>query len=417
MGLRPSQKPSEAGLIPEDWITRPIKAIATVKGGKRLPRGRMLQEAPTPHPYVRVTDMRPGGVDVSDIKYVPSDVFPTIKNYRIFREDIFISVAGTLGIVGKIPAALDGANLTENADRITDIRCDRDYLLYSLASERIQKLIDSSRTVGAQPKLALGKIESFVIPLPPTDAEQRAIAAALSDVDAVLTQLDQLIAKKRDLKQAAMQHLLSGEIRLPGYTSQCRTVQLAELGTWVGGATPSMKNPTYWTDGDVPWISSGDVKHPLSFSSLRMITRRAVVETATKVLPAQSLILVTRSGILRHTLPIALVPSPVSINQDIKGLIPKSGVYGPFVLQALLESAPRILGTCLKAGTTVESIEFRWLKRFQIRLPAESEQRATADVLSDMDAELNALEARRDKTRQLKQGMMQALLTGRIRIK
>jgi type I restriction enzyme S subunit len=232
----------------------------------------------------------------------------------------------------------------------------------------------------------------------------------------LLAKLDQLIAKKRDLKQAAMQQLLSGEIRLPGFASQCRTVQLGDLGAWVGGATPSMKNAAYWTDGDVPWISSGDVTQPLPISALRLITRRAVLETATKVLPAGSLVLVTRSGILRHTLPIALVPSPVSINQDIKGLIPKTGVFGPFVLQALLESAPRILGACLKAGTTVESIEFRWLKRFPIRLPEESEQRAIAEVLCDMDTELVALEARRDKTRQLKQGMMQALLTGRIRL-
>ena len=95
--------------------------------------------------------MRPGTVSLSDIKFVPESVFQAIKRYRIFHDDIFISVAGTLGIVGKVPPELDGANLTENADRITDIRCSRDFLLYVLMSPMIQNAIDSIRTVGAQP--------------------------------------------------------------------------------------------------------------------------------------------------------------------------------------------------------------------------------------------------------------------------
>lgn len=294
-------------------------------------------------------------------------------------------------------------------------RMDPGFLQLVLSSPVVIAAIEAASVGSTMVNLNQGTLAGLAIQAPPRD-EQAAISTAIADADSSLAKLDQLIAKKRDLKQATMQQLLSGEIRLSGYFDQCPTVQLVDLGAWVGGATPSMKNPTYWSDGDVPWISSGDVTQPLSISSLRLITRRAVMETATKVLPAGSLVLVTRSGILRHTLPIALVPSPVSINQDIKGLIPKPGVYGPFVLQALLESAPRILGTCLKAGTTVESIEFRWLKRFRIRLPEESEQRAIAEVLSDMDTELAALEARRDKTRLLKQGMMQALLTGRIRL-
>ena len=196
MEVKPGYKPTEMGVIPEEWNVKTIEQVAFVTSGKRLPLGSSLVDVPSPHPYIRVTDMRPGTVDTSEIRYVPESVFPAIKRYRIFRADIFISVAGSLGIVGKIPAELDGANLTENADRITDITCSQDYLLYVLLSPLIQNAIDSIRTVGAQPKLALTRIRKFSIPLPPTEAEQRAIAAALGDVDALLDGLDRLIAKK-----------------------------------------------------------------------------------------------------------------------------------------------------------------------------------------------------------------------------
>lgn len=209
MEVKAGYKQTEVGVIPEDWDVKTIDQIGFVTSGKRLPLGSSLVEHPTPHPYVRVTDMRLGTVSLAEIKFVPESVFPAIKRYRIYCDDIFISVAGSLGIVGKVPKELDGANLTENADRITKITCSQDYLLHVLMSPLIQNTIDSIQTVGAQPKLALTRIRKFAIPLPPLP-EQRAIAEALGDVDGLLGGLERLIAKKRDLKQAAMQQLLTG---------------------------------------------------------------------------------------------------------------------------------------------------------------------------------------------------------------
>lgn len=208
--MKEGYKQTEVGVIPEEWDHVRVGDVASVKGGKRLPPGFALIDTPTQHPYVRVTDMYPGGVDLSGIKYVPDEAFPAIQRYRIFSQDIFISVAGTLGIVGVIPPELDGANLTENADRITDLRCDRDYLKYWLLSLPVQQTIDSIRTIGAQPKLALGRIAKFDIAVPRNPKEQRAIATALSDVDDLLGALDALIAKKQSIKRAAMQELLTG---------------------------------------------------------------------------------------------------------------------------------------------------------------------------------------------------------------
>ena len=198
----------------EDWEQKIIDDIADVKSGKRLPLGNSLLDTKTKHPYIRVADMYNGGVSLNEIKYVPESVFPAIKNYRIFKDDIFISVAGTLGICGKIPIELDGANLTENANRLTNIKCDRDYLLYVLLSDTIQSKIEAERTLGAQPKLALTRIRNFLIHLPPTIEEQTRIATILSDMDAKIETLEKKLAKYKQLKQGLMQNLLTGKIRL-----------------------------------------------------------------------------------------------------------------------------------------------------------------------------------------------------------
>ena len=128
-------KKTEVGEIPEGWEVRKIGDICDVRGGKRLPKGYQLEDENNGFPYIRVADMYMGGVKLSEIKYVPEEVVEKIKNYKISKDDLFISVAGTLGIVGKVPEELDGANLTENADKLCNIKIDKLYLMKVLQSE------------------------------------------------------------------------------------------------------------------------------------------------------------------------------------------------------------------------------------------------------------------------------------------
>ncbi|MHB1734958.1 MAG: restriction endonuclease subunit S [Acidithiobacillus sp.] len=117
MEVKPGYKLTEVGVIPEDWEVKRLENISRVTSGKRLPPGYSLTTHVTDHPYIRVTDMNQTGINTNDLMYVPDNAYPYIGRYRIFKSDLYISVAGTLGIVGKIPDILDGANLTENADR------------------------------------------------------------------------------------------------------------------------------------------------------------------------------------------------------------------------------------------------------------------------------------------------------------
>ncbi len=391
--LPPGYKKTEVGVIPEEWEVVNVQDIAQVKGGKRLPKGFQLEDEPTPHPYIRVSDMYFGGIDISNIKYVPIKAYPAIRQYRIFTEDIFISVAGTLGLVGVVPEELNGANLSENADRITNITCDQTYLMYWLMSNTIQKQIEAIKTIGAQPKLALARIAKFQIALPKDKSEQRAIARVLSDVDALLELLDALIEKKCALKTAAMQQLLTGKMRLPGFTGEWVTRRLGEVADLYQPVTISSKNfkefgfPVYGANGVVGYYDKTNHKSWQVIVTCRGSTCGTVNRTIDKCW---------------------ITGNAMVLNVDHNIDIDKEFFYHLMKNQDL--------SSCI-TGTGQPQIVRGPLAAFPVRLPKEkNEQRAIATVLSDIDAEIAALEAQREKVRQVKQGMMQVLLTGKVRL-
>ena len=159
--------------IPESWKWVRIGTVATILGGKRIPAGRKLSSNDTGHIYIRVSDMKDGYVSTENLKYVPEDIFPSISRYIIHKEDVFITVAGTIGRVGKIPPELDGANLTENADRLVFSLMDQDWLIKCMQSSLIQNQIADATTKVGQPKLAIIRIQNMLIPLPPLSELRR----------------------------------------------------------------------------------------------------------------------------------------------------------------------------------------------------------------------------------------------------
>jgi type I restriction enzyme S subunit len=192
--------------------------------------------------------------------------------------------------------------------------------------------------------------------------------------------------------------------------------RLEELGSWKGGGTPSMANASFWVNGTIHWASSGDIKTKILSNTSSMITEIAVKQSSTTVLQEGAILIVTRSGILRKYLPVAKNTVPMAINQDIKALIPNSQISADYLVQILSERGPDILSICMKSGTTVESVEYIWLKRYQIPLPPPPEQRAIATALSDVDALITSLDQLIAKKRDIKQATMQQLLTGKTRL-
>ena len=168
-------------VIPESWKWVRLGDIASVLGGKRIPAGRQLTTENTGHIYIRVSDMKNDGVNMERLMYVPPDIYPSISRYIIKKEDVYITVAGTIGRIGKIPPELDGANLTENADRLVFEGIDQQWLIQCLKSALVQTQILECTTQVGQPKLAIKRIQGLVIPLPPL-AEQKRIVVKLEEI-------------------------------------------------------------------------------------------------------------------------------------------------------------------------------------------------------------------------------------------
>lgn len=161
--------------LPEGWCWCLLRDLCAVKGGKRIPAGRRLSDIDTGYKYIRVSDMKNGSVITTDLKYVPIDIVESIKRYTISKDDLYITVAGTIGDVGMIPEELDGANLTENADKLVFTTLDKRWLYWFLKSPFINQQIRDVTTKVGQPKLAINKIEELVIPLPPLSIQRRIV--------------------------------------------------------------------------------------------------------------------------------------------------------------------------------------------------------------------------------------------------
>jgi type I restriction enzyme S subunit len=264
-----------------------------------------------------------------------------------------------------------------------------------------------TRTAAGAYKLTKATVDKLPCALPPVP-EQRAIAVALSDVDALLGGLDRLIAKKRDLKQAAMQQLLTGHTPLPGFHGEWEVKRVLDLGDVVTGGTPRTDVAIFWCDG-YPWITPTDISADRDmFTSERTITQKGL--DSIRALPPNTILVTCIASIGKN----AILRTTGSCNQQINAVIPNKNNSAEF-LYYVFEASKQYLQA--NAGTTATSIISRAaFVQLTFTVPPLPEQTAIAEVLTDMDAELAALEQRREKTRALKQAMMQELLTGRIRL-
>ena len=267
----------------------------------------------------------------------------------------------------------------------------------------------------AQPGLSVSKILNLDLALPPTKAEQRAIAAALSDVDALLSALERLIAKKRDLKQAAMQQLLTGKIRLPGFRGEWEVIKAGDIGRFRGGSgfPTELQGATF---GDYPFFKVSDMNNEGNESFMET-ANNYISESVRKLLgvttfPAESIVFAkVGAAVFLERKKILVKPSCLDNNMSAF-VVDGARASFRFVHYVLLNTK---LGD-LVSTTALPSLSGRVLSQIKLVLPSLPEQTAIATVLSDMVAEITALEQRLAKTRDLKQGMMQELLTGRIRL-
>lgn len=205
--------------LPDNWCWCRLGEICQVKGGKRLPVGHKLTKINTGHKYIRVADMNNGTVVDNDIHFVPENIYPQIQNYIITSNDVYITCAGTIGRVGTVPLKFNGANLTENADRLVFTFLDKYWLKYSLNSQFLQDQISGYTTKVGQPKLAIKRIELLLIPLPPLAEQERIVARVeelLAEVNELARDEQELTALEenfpRQMKNSLLQAAIQGKL-------------------------------------------------------------------------------------------------------------------------------------------------------------------------------------------------------------
>lgn len=181
----------------ENWIWCYLGDICAIRGGKRVPVGRKLSDKATSQKYIRVADMKDHSVLLDGIKYLPDDLVDRLSLYTISKDDLYITVAGTIGDVGIIPDELDGANLTENADKIVFEKINKRWLLICLLSNGVQKQIKAATTQVGQPKLAIKRIQSLYIPLCPIEEQARIVAK----VDELMAKIDEYEKIEKELTE------------------------------------------------------------------------------------------------------------------------------------------------------------------------------------------------------------------------
>ena len=413
-GLRAPKgyKQTEVGVIPEEWEVSTVGAEFSIQLGKMLDAEKNIG---VPKPFLGNRAVQWGRIDLNDIgeiKLTPSD----LKRFRLREGDLLVCEGGEIGRAAIWRQPIDECYFQKALHRLRPIR---GYNL-SLMLNMLQRLaltgyLQNFVTQTSIAHLPKDKFKTVPIPLPPNKAEQEAIAEALSDADALIESLEQLLAKKRQIKQGVMQELLSGKKRLPGFEVKPGNKQ-SDAGVFpedwgvvaLGDMTDcldSLRVPLNETQrekrrGDIPYCgANGVLDHINDF-----------------VIDDDIILIAEDGGYFDEyaTRPIAYrMTGRCWVNNHAHILKAKVGTDQAFIYFSLVHK--NIL-RFLASGTRAK-LNRAELDKIEIPLPpTKAEQEAIATLLSDMDAELAALESKLAKARQIKQGMMQELLTGRIRL-
>ena len=251
---------------------------------------------------------------------------------------------------------------------------------------------------------------SAALVFPPVE-EQKKIAE-------ILEQCDKIIALKQERLNAEYEKhtgLMASLFSSLGKT--IRTIPLKNCGKWFSGGTPDKSNENYWNHGSIKWVSSQEVKGNQVKDTKFRITSLALSETTTAMAPAFSLLFVTRSGVLKRSIPVAYIDEDMAINQDIKALVPNSDIDYYYLLSYLKYKEKELVASYVKTGTTVESIIMNLFLKYEVPFPGYEEQMKISGIIRINDRKLQLLSEELQHWKQQKQALMQLLLTGIVRVK
>ncbi len=335
----------------------------------------------------------------------------------ILRAGDLVTVrVGDPGTTAVIADELDGCNCASMMIVRRGTSFNSAWLSHLMNSPLGRRQVANVQYGTAQKQFNIGDAVAFLFPVP-SKAEQDAIADALTDADTLIDSLEQLLTKKRQIKQGAMQELLTGKRRLPGFTAPWISCTWGEvINDCSSGATPLRSRPEYYR-GSIRWISSGELNYNVIDETNEYISSEAFEMTNLKLHPAGTFLMaITGLEAAGTRGACGIVGKPAATNQSCMAIYPSSKLLTAYLLHYYVYKGDELaLRYC--QGTKQQSYTAALIRVLPIEYPESTdEQLAIAQAFSDMDSEISALESRLTKARALKQAMAQALLTGRIRL-
>ena len=310
-----------------EWPQEQLSNLVKIKGGKRLPAGKSLQQEPNSHPYIRVRDVGQRELPRSGLEYVPDEIFPSISRYIVEPNDVVLSIVGTIGALSIVDAQYNHASLTENCVKLHGLDLDDALYLYYYLGSPVGKQEIHRGTVGAvQPKLPIYNIEKITVAWPnksvreaisrtlgalddriallrETNATLEAIAQALFkswfvDFNPVHAKMEGRAPEGMDEATAALFPDSFEESELGLVPRGWRVSTIGETVETVGGATPDTKDSSYWEPAEHAWTTPKDlsgISSPVLLDTERKVSTKGIGKISSGLQPAGTLLVVVQT--------------------------------------------------------------------------------------------------------------------------
>jgi type I restriction enzyme, S subunit len=409
MELRNGFKQTEVGIIPNDWDVVDLFELAGRKKAL-FDDGDWIESEHITDEGIRL--IQTGNIGIGSYveknlkKYIYSSSFEILKCKELQIGDLLIcrlaEPAGRSCILPKLEDTRIVTSVDVTIFRPLSNKANRRFLNQIFATRRWLENVSENSGGTTHKRISRGRLAKLVIPLPSL-IEQDKIASALCDADELSKSLEKIIEKKRNIKHGAMQKLLEPK-------DDWVVKKLGEVAEIVGGGTPSTLISNYW-NGDINWFTPTEIGiNKYTYESIRKISKDGLKNCSGRILPKGTILLTTRAGIGD----LSILMKEGCTNQGFQSLIVKES-YNNEYFYYLLQTLKSVL-IQNASGSTFLEISPNKLKQIQVSLPSFSEQYKIAMIISDMDNEINSLEKKLSKLNTIKQGMMQNLLTGKIRL-
>lgn len=396
------------GEVPEHWKVKRLGFLCEKIGSGKTPLGGSTTYTDSGILFIRSQNVYDEGLKIDDVVFITEQADSEMSNSRVVSGDILLNITGaSLGRSCLVPNNFGPANVNQHVCiiRLKEINF-KSYLAMVMKSSFFKMQIDAIQNGAAREGLNFEQISKLSLVLPPIE-EQSKIATFLdretAKIDELIAEQQRLIELLKEKRQAVISHAVtkglnpnapmkdSGVEWLREVPEHWELSKLKHFANFIGGGTPSRDNLAYW-NGNIPWISPKDMKNEILYGAEEYITEEGLKNSSSSLVSSGRALMVVRSGILKHTIPVAINKVPVALNQDMKALdFADDSCLSSFFLRWVQGLNIVLLTAWAKQGATVESIEQAYLAETVVPLPPIEEQKTIVAFLDRETAKFDEL--------------------------